>query len=220
MTTITPHVKKALVITMHKYTGVNFKYLESSVADQAAMLGFLQNSCSDFQIEAIHDGTAAAVSSKIDEFILHAKLFNEGQGNKKALFFLYYSGHGTMVNNACCGVAPNGDVFELESKLGQLSNDSVYAIAMLQCSRVESQKYTNFEASAIDSTGNFYMIYTAPPGSHSVSSAKGNASQATLSFIEKMKCTDLDFPECLYDWKEKAGNVEIVDFTAELIKFK
>lgn len=98
-------VRKALVITMSNYTCDLYSPLPGGVADRDAMSEFLKESC-NFEVENLHDDTADKVTAKFKDYATLASSVQ--QKHKFALFFIYYSGHGTIQNSLSCGHDPFG----------------------------------------------------------------------------------------------------------------
>jgi len=129
-----PAEKQALVIGQSHYSsGIGLPSLDSQ-NDIKLMENFFQST--GFTVTSQEDISEEMFTNKMNAFLNYRKQTKQS----KHLLFVYYSGHGVVIDGLVCGVTSSGLPFPLEQSLRNLSlypNTTVFAL--LDCSRVQQQ---------------------------------------------------------------------------------
>jgi len=222
-----PTIQQGLIITCSDYSqSSNFLKLPTSKNDGLAILNFLKNECKfdeDF-IEYLPDKKKKSIESRYDSIKKAAKYL--GSFKAKCLYFLYYSGHGTLDQGATYGHTIYGERIALESMARQLAvRAETYVIAFFDCCRQvdETKKEENAAPVQLPSTGQLYTIYASAPTGKATSLRSSELSVATESFLKLMrdKQVSMEFRQQMMNWDAKSRiGIEITDKTSLSLHLK
>jgi len=137
---------------------------------------------------------------------------------KKVAFFIYYSGHGLIVDGMTVGNTTLGIRVPLEANLRKLAiRPNSYVISLLDCCR-EVQRTPVVTKGQGDSVpekiaGQYCIIHAVGPSKSAVAVRKSvkDLSEVTKDFLQVMNSAKLTFPACLQQWAKAHATVELVD---------
>ena len=135
---------------------------------------FLEKDCGFTQIQWFKDEDACNANIQ-DAFDNNAK------GKQKALYFVYYSGHGALVDGMTVGYTNSEEVIELERNVRRLAlYCNSYVIALFDCCRHIHLQTRGGQADDPLSKleGQLYMIHAVAPGKSAVSRRSADAIAA------------------------------------------
>ena len=136
--------------------------LPTSKADGEEVNKFLTSS--GFQTNLLHDTIDNnEIEEKYDELVEVAKSFTKSK--KKAIFFFYYSGHGSVIDGLTVGHNVINQQIDIEKKVRKLAAyPNVYVIALFDCCReVGNQQTKGSAASEERVAGQLVMIHAVGP---------------------------------------------------------
>jgi len=220
-----PTTKKALVISCSQYeTHTRWKPMNAPSNDGKAMVEFLQNDC-DFpqsNVKYLHEANYQDFDDERKAFIETAKRLAVDQN---ALFFLYYSGHGTLEDGLTVGHTVKGERIPLEEFGRQLAcRSNTFVICLFDCCREilpkENDSIGKGSSTSAQQYGQLCIVHGAAPSQRAFAYRNKSLSQCTdafLSFFRSGQAGD-KFPENLNQWEEgvKLG-VEKTDKTYQYV---
>jgi len=160
-----------------------------------------------FSITRIHDEDYAKITdafSDLDKKLANAK--NIG----KTVAFIYFSGHGVIVNGQTVGISVSGNRFQLEEKIRNMSlRSNCLVIGFLDCCR---EIVPEFQKGSVPNIikGQLFLIYAVGPGKSAITEeitmTNCRKSQMTFSmFCKLLICQSLEF------WVKIHPTVEFVE---------
>ena len=171
---------------------------------------FLKSSC-QFETILLHDKTAAEVVEALKSLQTFAK---KTCGTAKSAFFVYYSGHGQIVNGVTKGFAITGEPIDLEDLIRCIANYSnTYVVGLLDCCREIPTVETKGSVEVVEKTfGQLCIIHAVGPKKKAVSLATSTGrSSVTDQFLSEMESTQQTFPSCISRWAKGHPTIELID---------
>jgi len=184
-----PTCKEALIISCSEYkSGFGMERLSSPKNDGLKMRQFLEEQCGFEDVKLKTDKDLKMIEKEFDDLINFSSTLSRSRS--KCLFFIYYSGHGTMKGPDTYGHTVFGEPFNLDEKIRKLSlSANTYVISILDCCRkiVESKSPSTTNRPADKVTfGQSLTIYAVKPGQSADSFKSQELSPLTKRFIEHM----------------------------------
>jgi len=135
--------------------------------------------------------------------------------DRKALFVIYYSGHGTCCSGHTYAHTVTSEEINLDLHVQKLaSRANSYVIGFFDCCRniIEKKGLSSQSVKAPKTNGQLYVIYGTPLGHAALDIKNDELSKATKSFLEHLNGKqDVMFPSSLMDWQAKSDGIQIVD---------
>jgi len=202
-----PKIKQAIVISFSDYT--DWPQLKHAKKDGLSMRNFLEER--GFEVECFLNKGKVEIEKELEKNIILADNLVRFDG--KALFVVYYSGHGTFCDGDTYARTIAGEEINLDHYVQKLaSRANTYVIGFFDCCRKIIEKKGAPQSKDGPSTGQLCTIYGAAPGKPALAVTSDELSQATKLFMEHMTGkTDVAFPSCLKDWRAKSEGIQLVD---------
>jgi len=205
-----PTIKKALVISSSQYeTHTKWTPMNAPANDGKKMVEFLQNNCG-FPKSDVKYLPEANYQDFNDERIAFIDTAKRLEVDQFALFFIYYSGHGTIEDALTVGHTVKGEPIGLEEFGRQLAGRAnTFVICLFDCCREILPKNDDLirkgsSASTEPQRGQLCIIHGAEPSKSAFASRNKPLSQLTeafLSFFQSGQAGD-KFPMNLDLWEE------------------
>jgi len=162
-----------------------------------------------FSITRIHDEDYAKITdafSDLDKKLANAK--NIG----KTVAFIYFSGHGVIVNGQTVGISVPGNRFQLEEKIRNMSlRSNCLVIGFLDCCREIVPEFQKGSVPNI-TKGHLFLIYAVGPGKYTVTkNHKDKLSEVTNDLLNVLRTSVMPFPDCVESWANFHPTVEFVE---------
>jgi len=153
--------------------------------------------------------------SVMDKILATAKGDSIGANQTKVAAFIYYSGHGFLVNGQTVGVTVSGDRFSLEEKLRKMSTrTNCLLMGLFDCCREIPNEGTKGAVQA-KTRGRLILIYAVGPGESATTRTDPTGmSKVTRDFLKVMDSSVGPFPECIESWRWSYQTVELVEKAA------
>jgi len=155
------------------------------------MKKFLENECEFKEVFKVSDGNHSTVMASYDKLINVAKCLS--LLDSRALFFIYYSGHGTLQGGDTFGHTVYGEPFNLDKMARRLAtNANSYVISMFDCCRevvpdIESKGGKGATSEPPTRDGQLYIIYGAAPGVRAIADRGELLSKCTDAFLSHIR---------------------------------
>jgi len=205
-----------LVITMSQYSSGGHDQLAASKNDGDEFEKFLIK-C-NFKVTRIHDEKDEVKISNeftvIDNILAKAKGDSKNVKQTNTAAFIYYSGHGFLVNGKTMGLTISGKRFPLEEKVRNMcTRTNCFVIGLFDCCREIPDEGTKGSAAAQGHTrGQLLLIHAVGPGKFATTRKDANGlSDVTRDFLRVMESAQGTFPECIDQWRRHHQTVEIVE---------
>jgi len=219
-----PNMKHALIITMSDYVG-NFAPLPTSQNDGKEIMSFLQGN--GFTTEWIHNSEdGKKIEDQFEQLISKARQL--GNSNQRGLFFVYYSGHGSIIDGLTVGHTTHNFDVPLEARVRKLTiYANSYVVAFFDCCREVtgtpiSTKGGPIEAVAQKLAGQLCIVHAVAPTKKAVTvRSQTGVSEVTQSFLSVLRQAKQTFPSCIQQWAKGHRTVELIDkcpFEVQLTK--
>jgi len=197
-----------LVITMSQYKN-NFSALLTSTNDGVEFTKFLEEECK-FKVtnlQEILDENVIQMQFKSIENILRK---NRLEGRKTAVF-LYYSGHGFLVDGFTVGITLSGKEFSLEETIRKISLiPNSFVMSLFDCCRTIPPKDSKGKTDL--TTGQLHILHAVAPGKSALSRPEVNClSEFTGEFLQRMKRSTESYPACVRPWLKYHKTAEYID---------
>eukprot|EP01125_Pyxidicula_operculata_P008948 TRINITY_DN2956_c0_g1_i1.p1 TRINITY_DN2956_c0_g1~~TRINITY_DN2956_c0_g1_i1.p1 ORF type:complete len:475 (+),score=124.50 TRINITY_DN2956_c0_g1_i1:7-1431(+) len=179
-------IKEAIVITTSSYTQQSgFAQLTSPKNDGREIKKFLSG-CG-FDVNLIQDRATNRIEKAFNEIKDDAKKLEKF--GKKALYYLYYSGHGTLLDGTTRGHDIDGAVVDIEKWARDLSAyPNTYVIAFFDCCRqLVQHKGLSSETTKEPLHGQIHMVFSSSPSQLSLAVTGSTLSKATEKYLSIMK---------------------------------
>ncbi len=224
-----PTIKRALIITgtyhLNKKldTGTVPK-LSLAIENSREMEGLLKDDFGFFDVQVLHNAAKSSVQNVFKKFIDSAK--NLGEVKSKGLYFIYYHGHGSEINESVCGYTTEGERIELEEFLKEMASyESTYVVAMLDCCRPKAFPEKTLEALSLDKVpqegllGQLYIIQSPKSNNsfHCLDDHSVSPLNITGSFIKHIRSASGSFPRNLDQWEHRK---EVIDLRTDALFFR
>jgi len=202
---------------MSQYASGGLPKLPTSKNDGDEFEKFLKR-C-NFKVTRIHDENANNV---IDEFSAIDNLLENAKGDStksiqqtKIAVFIYYSGHGFLINGQTVGVTISGDRFSLEENVRKMSTrTNCLLMGLFDCCREIPNEGTKGAVQA-KTRGRLILIYAVGPGKSATTRTDPTGmSKVTRDFLKVMDSSVGPFPECIESWRWSYQTVELVEKAA------
>jgi len=130
---------------------------------------------------------------------------------KKTAVFIYYSGHGLLVDGFTDGVTISGQEFPLEEKIRKLSlYPNSLVMSLLDCCREIPAK--NVKGNMQQTVGQLHLLHAVGPGKAATTRPELDyLSEFTAEFLQKMKQALDPYPTCLKSWLRYHKKAECLD---------
>jgi len=156
-----PSTRKGLVISSSKYENRKaWPPLNTPLEDGNEMLRFLQNDCKFDTVQYISDEKKARIDGEFQSMLSFAQNLSPSES---ALFFIYYSGHGTLQDADTWGHTVKGEPFNLDEMVKTLATcPNTYVIGFFDCCRQILQSKGAVSSSPTTSLyGQSFTIYAS-----------------------------------------------------------
>jgi len=133
--------------------------------------------------------------------------------NKKTAVFIYYSGHGLLVDGFTNGITKNGIWFPLEEKARKMSlfKNSLVMCLFDCCRQIPPKKEKGIPD---DTTGQLHILHAVGPGKSAITRAEVHGlSEFTEEFLQIMNKAKDPYPKCLKSWLKYHKKAEPIDKT-------
>jgi len=208
------HERLALIITNSQYNHSTLSHLTTSTNDGNAIKMFLSKIC-QFNIVAHLQESTNPEEINAQFVLLGDTIAKNSKNDKKTAVFVYYSGHGLLVDGFTVGCTLDGQEFPLENavrKLGTRGNSMV--ISLLDCCRQIPPKETRRVTVMEKTDGQHFIIFAVGPAKSAIYRPDVNGlAEVTKDFLEMMQTTTYSFPSNVLRWAKFHKTVEIVDHT-------
>jgi len=150
------------------------------------------------------------IDKQFEELRNHARLLSKTK--QKALMFIYYSGHGTLIDGVTVGNTLQGTKFDLETQVRKLAiYSNMYVVGLFDCCRsIAPMQSKGAEAVPEKVVGQLCIIHAVAPSKSAITQQTGN-SEVTKSFLQLLRTSNDTFPSCVSKWAKSHKTVEIVD---------
>jgi len=191
-----------------------FKPLLTSTNDGNAFKTFLENN--HFEIPPERHVTEAKDPAIImAQFEAITKILVENYKSKrKTAVYIYYSGHGLLVDGCTVGCSITGEKFPLEESIRRLvTRTNCLVLGFLDCCRQIPPKGTKGKLVDEKTEGQLYLIHAVGPGKSATTRSDdvNGLSDVTKDFLALMKKSNLTFPASIATWHKYHKTVEVVD---------
>jgi len=207
----TPNIKRAMVIISSDYdNSTSWPQLKHAKKDGQSMRNFLEER--GFEVEFFLNKEKEKIENEFKNKMILAD--NLADLDRKALFVVYYSGHGTFCDGHTFAHTITGEEINLDLHVKKLAaRANSYVIGFFDCCRqIIEKKGLPSQSEGAPSNGQLYVIYGAAPGKAALAVQNDELSKATKMFMEHLKGKrDVTFPTSLMDWPAKSDGIEIVD---------
>jgi len=213
-------VKEALIITCCKYRAPStLPELPSADEDGRAMKKFVENECLFLENDIIYLPDKPSAQTIERNFkSLEESAATLSRHHTQGLYFIYYSGHGTLEDGHTWGHTVTGEKFDLDQMAKSLSaKANTFVIAFFDCCRqvVHSKGASPSQtASSVSTRGQLVTIYGSPPREKAMSFGTQQLSIATKEFLDLMRSNqpNTTFRLSLFNWPMKAEKgIQVVD---------
>ena len=184
--------------------------MQAAYNDGRDINNFLKASC-QFETLLLHDKTAEEVVKALQSLQTFAK---KTCSMEKAAFFIYYSGHGQLVNGVTKGFTTTGEPIDLEDLIRRIANyANTYVVGFLDCCRETPAVETKGSMEVEEKTsGQICIIHAVGPKKKAVAVATTSGrSYVTDQFLNVMHTTKQTFPSCISKWAKRHPTLELLD---------
>jgi hypothetical protein len=209
--------RHALIINFSNYDGKTdfpdvgiLKPLPSTENDGKEMSGFLASKCGFKVMKADDSLEVEEVEKRFEKLMGLAKSARDLLS--KAIFFVYYSGHGIYVNGETHGLSIDGKRINLDRRIRELARQAnIYVVSFFDCCRIVVSEKSGTEIDTTPTFGQMVSIYASPPNAPAVIVEKPNGlSLITEKFLDHMKTNGhKPFPSCLKNWTSLQQKAEM-----------
>jgi len=132
----------------------------------------------------------------------------------KAALYVYYSGHGLLVDGMTVACTVSGERFPIESKIRNLSTrPNCLVLSFFDCC-LEIPPISEKGPKTVEEKtyGQLHIIHAVAPGKSAITRSDSNGlSEVTKEFLSFMEKTSMTFPANISAWTKHHKTVEAVD---------
>jgi len=202
-TTFVPFKRYALIITCATYESTTkWKPLTTPSKDGKAMYDYLEDHCHFDEVDKKQDKPKKMIEKSFDDLLSTAQ--NLAEMERKMLFFVYYSGHGTFERGETHGHTIYDEPFNLDGFVQKLAcQANAYVIAFFDCCReIVEHKGLSDPPKNEPTNGQMFTIYSSAPKQSAIAVQEGALSVATGLILEALKDkAEFNFPSSLNNWE-------------------
>jgi len=187
--------------------------LSSSTNDGVAMKEYLTG-CNFDVTDSMHLKEVTSADQIVKKFAELSEIVKDNASKDiKTAIYVYYSGHGLLVDGSTYGITVNGDRFPLEKKARDLSTRAnSLVMGFFDCCRQIPPIVEKGPTVLEKTSGQLHIIHAVGPGKSATSRPDVNGlSEVTKDFLLVMQKSTLTFPASILTWAKYHKTVETVD---------
>jgi len=185
--------------------------LTSPAIDVVNVKEFLEQSCGFKDINCIEDEPSNV--KIIENSFAQLNEVAKNVGKEKILFFVYYSGHGTVFNGSTHGHTLDGTPFDIETLIKRLAmRPNIVVVSILDCCRVERKGGPPKIEVDARIKGQLALIHATQYGR--MAPGAGNlekGSMVTNQILDTLKKSPFTFPKSIQIWAKNHTAAQFTD---------